>query len=40
MEMQKNINATVCLKLKEGGHDAFWNCIIEAWTEIAKVIGN
>ena len=39
-EKKKNINAIVCLKLKEGGHDAFWNCIIQAWTEIAKVIGN
>lgn len=32
-------NATVCLKLKEGGHDAFWDAIIGAWTEIAKEVG-
>lgn len=34
----KPINATVCLKLKEGGHDAFWGAMIDAWTHIAKRI--
>ena len=32
-------NATVCLKLKEGGHDAFWKAMIAVWTEIAKEVG-
>lgn len=35
----KEDNATVCLKLKEGGHDAFWNQMIKVWGEIAQEIG-
>ena len=36
----KKHNATVCLKLKEGGIDAFWKSMIEVFTNIAKEIGN
>lgn len=35
----KPANATVCLKLKEGGHEAFWNAIIKVWSDIAKEVG-
>ena len=36
----KKHNATVCLKLKEGGIDAFWKAMIEVFTNIAKEIDN
>jgi inosine-uridine nucleoside N-ribohydrolase len=34
----KPVNAKVCLKLKEGGLDEFWNAMIGAWVSIAKKI--
>ena len=35
----KEPNATVCLKLKEGGHEAFWNEMCKAFNQISKEVG-
>jgi len=32
-------NATVCLSLKQGGHDAFWNEMIRVFHEISIAVG-
>jgi inosine-uridine nucleoside N-ribohydrolase len=32
-------NATVCLKLKPGGLDLFWKCMIDTWGKIAQEVG-
>ncbi|KAK8860329.1 Uridine nucleosidase 1 [Tritrichomonas musculus] len=35
----KEPNTTVCLKLKEGGHDAFWSEMCRAFNLISKAVG-
>ena len=39
LKKTKPDNVTVCLKLKEGGVEAFWKAMIGVWAEIAGVIG-
>lgn len=39
LKVSKPDNATVCLKLKDGGHQEFWNQMISAFSSISQEIG-